>query len=253
MSSARVAVAGILLLGLLARSGAAQDSVLVRHLLALDLSRLQPFERTYDMIVRTGDSSSVIGERTVAARPTSYAGSEAWVIVESRTGMVPSAESLYVSSDFRPLHWSATLGPARLATEFVGDSMLGAAGAGRSKQNIVLPGRPDMLVNGAMVETMLALLPLAETWNDSAAVVSVNLASATLVPAELVVVATEEYPIDSASVVPVWVVTLRTAETSVVYWADRTTGVPLRVQQPVPAHVGSLLEFRLRHTTVPPG
>ncbi len=252
MRFARVGVAGGLLLAQLARTGVAQDSVVVRHLLALDLARLQPFARTYDMVVWTGDSSSVIGERSVEAQLTSYAGTDAWVIVETRTGVVPWAESLYVSPDFRALHWSSTLGLARLATEFVGDSMLGAAGAGRSKQNIVLPGRPDMLVNGAMVETMLALLPLTETWSDSAEVVSVNLAAATLVRAELAVVSAEDYPIDSVNVVPVWVVTLRTHGASVLYWVDRTTGVPLRVQQRVPAHVGDVLEFRLRRTALPP-
>jgi hypothetical protein len=224
---------------------AAQDSVVARHLLQLDVSRLQSTSRRYDIVVRRRDSLIVVGERRVDVRPALYAGADAWLIVETRTGEVPAAESLYVSPDFRPLHWASALGPARLATEFVGDSILGAASAGRSKQNIALQGRPDVLVNHAMVEVMLSLLPLADAWVDSAASISVNLSGTALTPSELAVVASENMPVDS-SVVPVWVVALRSAESSVLYWVEKSTGVPFLIQQQVPAHVGGQMEFRLK-------
>lgn len=245
-----------LLVSFFAGTAASQDSIAVRHLLSLDLSRLQAFDRTYDMFVQTSDSVLAIGERRVTLQRASYGSAEAWLIVEVRSGSVPSVDSLYLATDFRPLHWASATGPARLAAEFVGDSLLGATGAGRWKQNIVVTGQPDLLVSSPMVETMLALLPLGDSWRDSAAALSVNTVATAVIPAELSVIATEDLPLDSATVVPMWVVAARTAASSIVYWVDKATGAAVRIQQPIPAHVGRTLEFRLRHApppALPPG
>jgi len=235
---------------------AAQDSATVRHSLALDVSRLQPFARSYDMIVHHGDSAAVIGTRTLSLQRTFSGGAEAWLIVETRSGAVPSAESLFVAADFRPVRWSATLGPSRLAAAFTGDSVLGAASDGRWKENVLLDAPPDLLVSASMTEVLLPLLPLSETWSDSVTLLTVAAGRAAVLPAELMVVGVEELVVDSVTTMPAWVAMLRSANSQAMYWIERGSGVSARVQVPLPPHTGRALEFRLsppRTPAMPPG
>lgn len=228
----------------------AQDSVAVRHLLALDVGRLAPFRRSYDIIVHRRDSATTIGEREITLEPSEFAGATGWLLVERRTGTVPAAESLFVAPDMRPLRWSSSLGTARLAAAFVGDTIMGATTAGWSKQNLFVVGRPDLLVSGAMVELVLGLLPLEHDWRDSAAVLSMGIASREIIPVELIALGTEQLLVDTVSTRPTIVVALRSEPRSALYWVDVGTGAVLRMQQVLPPHVGILLEYRLRFPDV---
>ena len=225
---------------------AAQDPVVERHVLALDLGRVTPFHRTYDIIVHRRDSSTTIGSRDVTLQEHALGGVTGWLLAERRTGSVAAAESLFLARDLRPVSWSARLGPARLAVVFVGDTILGATTIGPTKQNLLLVGRPDLLVSAAMVELILGLSPLGPQWSDSAAVLSVGVAERDVRPAELAVLGEEEIPVDSLTYRRARVVTLRTDAMSALYWLDPETGVVWRMQQVLPAHVGMLLEYRLR-------
>jgi hypothetical protein len=73
-------------------------------------------------------------------------------------------------------------------------------------------------------------------------------------PAELAVVGEEELPVESSAARPCWVIALRAGEHHVLVWIDKASGAALRVLQPLPAHVGTELEYRLRPDTgsVPP-
>jgi hypothetical protein len=77
-----------------------------------------------------------------------------------------------------------------------------------------------------------------------------------VLPAELVVVGEENLMVDTTMQRPAWVVALRwgteSVARSVLYWIDKETGAALRVEQPLPAHVGTLLQFRMRADTVTP-
>lgn len=246
-----------LALGLTAAQGlpaSAQDTVAIaRHTLALDVSRLQPYRRAFDMVVQTRDTAVVIGQREVTLAPAGYAGALAWLLVETRAGVVPAAESLYVAPDMRPLHWSSALGAARLGVEFTADSMYGATSAPDGRRSIVLSVRPDLLVSTAMIEMLLPLLPLSAQWSDSVALLAVDVASSTVIPGELAVIGEEEIVVDSAATRPFWVVALRVDTRNVLFWVDKHSGEVRRVQQQLPAHAGSLLEFRWRSDpAVPP-
>ena len=245
----------VALMAVMAHSATAQDTAAVmRHLLALDISRVQPFQRTYDMVVRLRDSAVVIGQRDIALSGSAYSGAPAWLLVETRTGLVPSVESLYVAPDLRPLHWSSALGEARIGAEFVGDTIYGAATMQAAKQNLVLNSRPDLLVSSSMLETLLPLLPLTSNWADSVGVLGVDLSASQVVAAELAVVAEEDVAIDSSSSRPTWVIALRSGPHHVLVWVDKESGAVLKSQQSLPAHVGSELEYRLRpeRGTAPP-
>lgn len=253
MRASSGAVVALTLLLVLAERGDAQDTAaVVRHLLSLDISRVQPFRRTYDMIVHTRDSSVVLGRRDVVLTSAIYAGAPSWLLVETRSGLVPAVESLYVAPDMRPLHWSSTLGSARLGVEFVGDSLYGATTSPTGKQNIVIAGRPDLMVSASMTEMLLPLLPLTTGWTDSAAVLAVDLSSSAVVAAELAVVGEEDVTVDSLTLRPSWVVALRVGARHVLYWVEKETGTPRRIEQPLPAHAGTSLEYRYRPEAIMP-
>jgi len=242
----RALVALTLLTTLSLRARGQDTTVVSRHVLPVDTTRVQSFRRTYDMIVRTRDSSIVIGQREVSLATTTYASAPAWLLVETRSGIIAAAESLFVNPALRPLHWSSALGVARMGAEFVRDSIYGVVTTPTGKQNIVAAGPPDLLVSGPMIEALLPLLPLSSTWTDSVNVLSVDLAASRLMPAELAVVGEEDLLLESSTTRPAWVVALRSEDHHVLYWVDKADGSVLRTQQPLPSHVGIELEYRLR-------
>jgi hypothetical protein len=250
----RWAAAALVALALAAPIAGAQDTVAsYRHLLSLDLSRVKPFQRSYEMLVKGGgvgdDSAHVIGQRDIRFAPSTYAGNPAWLLVETRTGIVPAAESLYLAPDMRPIHWASSLGRARLSVEFVGDSLFGATTTPGGKHNLIVTGRPDLLVSLAMLEVLVPLLPLTPEWSDSTAALAVDATSATVVPAELHVEAMET-GVDSAGARPgATVVALRTESSSA--FVRLQGGEVIEVIQLVPAHVGRVMEYRLRAAATP--
>lgn len=259
MKTASGAVVALTLLLVLPLIAGAQDTSAAppgppapRHLLALDLSRVQPFRRTYDIVVHTRDSAFVLGQREVTLDSASYAGVPGWLLVETRSGVVPAAESLYLAPELRPIHWSSALGPARLGVEFVGDSIYGATTSPMGKQNIVMAGRPDLLVSGPMVETLIPLLPLTSIWTDSVGVLAVDATTSAVLPAELAIIGEENLMVDTVTQRPAWVVALRAGPRHVLYWVDKETGAALRIDQPLSDHVGTLLEYRIRLESGPP-
>lgn len=225
----------------------AQDTIAVhRHVLALDLTRVRPFARSYDMVVHVGDSAHVIGQRDVTFSESAYAGQPAWLLVETRTGLVPAQDSLYLAADMRPVHWSSELGKSRLSVEFSGDSAFGVTATPAARHNLILGSRPDLLVSTAMVEALVPLLPLAAGWSDSAAVLAVDAGDASVIPAELAIVGEEPAAVVGDTLSGAWLLAVRTERGEFQLWVERSTGQVSRIEQSLPAHVGSRLEFRPR-------
>jgi hypothetical protein len=108
------------------------------------------------------------------------------------------------------------------------------------------------MVSLAMIEALLPLVPLSAEWTDSVGVLAVDRGSSTIVPGALAVIGEEEVLVDSLSTRPSWVVALRTDARNVLFWVDKETGAVRRIQQDLPAHVGRLMEMRLRPPAAPP-
>ena len=229
-----------------------QDSVAIhRHVLAYDMTRIRPFARSYDMVVHVGDSAHVIGQRDVTLSASAYAGQPAWLIVETRTGIVASMDSLFLAEDMRPIHWSSELGKSRLGVEFSGDSLFGATITPAARRSLILGGRPDLLVSTAMIETIASLLPLTIGWSDSAAVLSVDAGDAAVVPVELAITGEEPGAMAGDSATGAWLFAVRADRSESQFWIDKASGNVNRIEQTLPAHVGSRLEFRPRVPPVP--
>lgn len=218
----------------------AQDSSVVREpLLGADTLRVAPFQRDDAMIAWIGDSTVALGSRTVRLEPATHAGRPAWLIVETRTGAVPSAESLYVGPDFRPIQWSASLGSARLTVAFSRDSIFGGTTGPGGRQTIIEAGSPSLIVSMAMLETLLPLVPWTAYRSDSVDVLVVDHVSSSVIPSELAVIGE-----DSVDARAAWIVVLRAPARSVLFWVDQETGALLRVLQLLPMNGASMLEYR---------
>lgn len=233
-----------------ARVAVAQDSIAThRHVLALDMTRVRPFTRSYDMVVHVGDSAHVIGQRDVVLTESAYAGQPAWLVVESRSGIVASLDSLVLAADLRPVHWSSGLGRSRFGAELSGDSIFGATVTPSSRRSIILGNRPDLVVSTAMLEVIAGLLPLSGEWSDSAALLAVDAADASVIPAELAITGTEQGV--GGDTAGAWLMAVRTDRGQLQLWIEKTSGTVARIEQPLPSHVGSRLEYRPR--TAPMG
>jgi hypothetical protein len=200
------------------------------------------------MLVYAGDTAVIIGTREVSLDSATYSGIPAWLIVETRSGMVAAAESLFVSTGLRPLHWSATEGVSRLGAEFVGDSIYAATSGPTGRQNIIMAGRSDLLVSTSMTEVVFGLLPLGIGFRDSLAVLDIRLTASTWVVGEVDVVGEEEIVVDGV-LRPCWVVALRVSDRQALFWVDKTDGATLRLLQMLPQHTGRQLEYRVQEET----
>jgi hypothetical protein len=230
----------------------AQDSAVVRVGFQVDTSRIQPYRRLYDIVVQARDSAVVIGQREVALTHATYAGNPAWLLVETRSGAVPASETLYVSPAMRPLQWNSVLGAARLGVTFVGDTVFGAVTAPTGRHSLIIAAPGRLLVSQTMAESLMPLLPLGVSWSDSTGVLAIDLGGGSVIASELSVIGEEQVQLDSLVARPMWVVALRSESRSVFLWVDRETGEVHRVQQPLPSHVGYLIEYRRRPDTAPP-
>jgi hypothetical protein len=233
------------------KPGDAQDSAVVRVGFQVDTTRLQPYRRIYDILVQTRDSAVVIGQREVALAPATYAGNPAWLLVETRSGTVPAAETLYVTSSMRPLQWNSVLGAARLGATFVGDTVFGAVTAPSGRQSLIIAAPGRIVVSQAMAETLIPLLPLDVSWSDSTGVLAIDLGGGSVIPSELSVTGEEHVQVDSITARSMWVVALRSENRSIFLWVDRDTREVHRVQQQLPSHVGYLIEYRRRPDPAP--
>ena len=240
MRAARLALWALAAVGGVPRNATAQQQALA------DPARLAPFRRDYRMTVDVRDSIVVLGDRTVSAEAARFAGEAAWLVVERRGGVVPAIESLFVSGAGRPIQWSATLGASRLVYAFVRDSIFGAVSTTAGRQNVVHPGTGHVVVSTAMVEMLFRGMALEPYRTDSVGVLVVDRSTSLIVPGELSVIGEDLVAEPSASAPrPAWIVVLRAeGPRTVIFWVDKADGALLRLQQPLPVHAGSLLEYR---------
>ena len=231
-----------------ATSQAADSVPRLRHILAIDYSRVRPFRHSYDVVVLSADSVAPIGSREVKLVEYMAADSSVgWMLVESRSGVVSSTDSIFLATDLRPLRWRSVLGAASLDMAFSSDSMNGSIRVGAAVTYLALGIPPDLIVSASAIEMLAALLPLTSTWSDSANAVSIDLAGARVEPTELMVAGEDSVVVaPGAPARASWVLALRSTSKETRVWVDRETGGVLRAQFMLPAHVGTLLVYRLR-------
>jgi hypothetical protein len=199
--------------------------------------------------VRDDTSVTYLGVVELAVDSASYGGVPSWLLTESGTREESRiADSLWLDrSSFRPRHWSSAIGSAGLALEFSRDTIYGATTSPLRRRSIVLAAPGDLLVNTAMTEVLLRLLPLDLGVTDSLSVLVVDVGGAAVLPAKLTVTG-EERIVVVAGVYDAWVVDLETERGSATYWVRKDDPVVLRSDQRLPQLGGAILRRELVRT-----
>lgn len=235
--------AAVTLLATAARGGAAQASPdTTTHRPRYDASLLKPSQFVYLTTLERDASTVTLGTRTIIVTPATYIGGPAWLLIEARAGDgVPSADSLYADvASLRPIHWAATTGAAHLAVEFRNDTAFGGTSAPAGRRSMVVPMPPGTLVSGAMLETVLRLLPLQVAWEDSIPTLSVTVGSNAVVPTRLAVIGEDRVRVPAGEF-DCWVVSVHADATKGLYWVTKTDPIVVRSTLDVPMLGGAQL------------
>jgi hypothetical protein len=213
------------------------------HRIRPDPRSLRPGQFEYQMTLERDVSSTIIGTRTITVAQSNYAGSPAWLLVESRLGTaISAADSLYASVDsLRPIHWGSVQGPSRLVAEFRGDSAYGATTVPGGRRSIVTGVPGGTLVSSAMLETVLRLLPLQLAWEDSAKTLSITPSASSLLPTRLSVIGEDRVRVP-AGMFDCWVVAVHAGDQGRgLYWVAKSDPIVVRSALDVPTLGGAQL------------
>lgn len=186
-------------------------------------------------------STTPLGSRTVSVGAAPYAGSPAWLLLETRIGeRIAATDSLFVDPSLHPLHWSAMIGQARLAAEFRGDTAYGATSGPPGRRSIVMAVPPRTIVSAAMIETILRIAPIQVGWEDTVATLSVSLTGASVSPTRMYVVSEDRVQVP-AGTFDCWVVAVQSEGSKGLYWVTKRDPIVVRSTLDVPALGGAQL------------
>jgi hypothetical protein len=218
----------------------AQVPVEPPHMLRIDPSFLTPGQFVYATILEHDITGTPLGTRTVSVAPATYAGANAWLLLETRVGdAIPATDSLFVDPSMHPIHWGSTISRARLSAEFRGDSIFGGTMAPAGRKSLVAALPPGTLINAAMLETELRLLPLQTAWEDSASTISVALNGISTLPTRIAVIGEDRVRVPAGQF-DCWVVSVRAGDvTRGMYWVTKQNPIVVRSALDVPGMNGA--------------
>lgn len=214
---------------------------------AVDGLRVREGRLTYRMQLTLDDGTArPAGTRVVAVVPTLYAGGAAWALAEVVEGMPTEVRDSLVLQrhDLLPLHWEGVRGPARFAAEVARDTLYAAATWPTGRRTIVSGIGGPVLAGGAMLEAMVALLPLEPGWRGLARLLLVDLAGARTLPVTLAVEGVESVQVEAGRF-DCWVVAVYGDRVEERLWIRRDAPVVVRRTQRVPFLAGATLESSL--------
>lgn len=211
-----------------------------------DPGALRSGQYVYQTTLERDAGTTILGTRTISASLATYAGTPAWLLLETRFGDgTPYTDSLFTDlSGLRPMHWSAALGSSRLVAEFRGDTVFGATSAPAGRRSMIGVVPNGAIVSTAMLETVMRLLPLQIAYEDSATIVSVTLGSNASLPARLAVIGEDRVRVP-AGTFDCWVVSVRADPGRSLYWVTKRDPIVVRAALDVPSFGGAQLIYAL--------
>lgn len=212
----------------------------------IDASTVRPGRWTYRLTILRGGLPSAAGERVVTVQETTHGGTEAWAIAESRrvaTGV--SADSVVASrASLAPLHWEGTAGGARLAAGIARDTLYGAVAHRGGRVALVARTGPGAVLSAAMLEVLVAHLPLATGASWTAPLVLVGAAGVRVAPATIVVGGEERLTVPAGTFDCLRVV-VRVEAGERVLWVSRDGRGVVRSEERMPDLDSAVLEQAL--------
>lgn len=184
---------------------------------------MHPDTARYALELRRDTLLVPLGIRTVVVSESMLGGVPDWLVAESRTGTaIATYDSLHLRRvDLAPVRWSARNGVSQIAVSFTTDSMFAALQDYQGRGSFAAGIPPGALITPAMVDRLLALVPLSASYRSGASLVNIEDRGPQTVPATLGVEGQEQVLL-GAQPVDCWVVVLRTPTTEKRYWVQKS-------------------------------
>jgi hypothetical protein len=239
----RSALVGLAAVALARGAGAQAATDSSARRLRFNPGGIRPGQFVYQMTLERDAGTSVIGTRTVTVSISNYAGTPAWLILETRL-LESSLDTDSLFADLvglHPLHWGAKIGSARLSAEFRGDTAFGGTSGPPGRRSMVASVPAVTFINGAMLETILRLLPLSASWEDSAQVFTASLGANATVPTRLSVIGEDRVRLP-AGTFDCWVVAVHGGDQArALYWVTKSDPIVVRSAHDLPSMGGAQL------------
>jgi hypothetical protein len=231
---------------MLARGAGAQapaDTTTAPRRPRFEVGALRGGQFVYQMTLERDAGTTIVGTRTVSVSLVTYAGAPSWLMSESRiSDFSADADSLYTDLvSLRPLHWGAKNGGMRVSAEFRGDSAFGATTAPTGRRSLVTTVPRGTLIDTPMLETVLRLLPLNSTWEDSATTLTGEYSNLAMLPTRLSVIGEDRLRLPAGNF-DCWVVAVHAGETARgLFWVTKQDPIVVRTALDVPSMGGAQL------------
>ncbi len=213
------------------------------HRLRFNAPTLHSAQYVYQMTVERDAGTTIVGTRTVTVSLTNYAGTPAWLLLDTKLldGSLDT-DSLYLDlTGLTPLHLNSTVNGARLALEFRGDTAFGGTSGPPGRRSFVASVPAVTFINSAMLETILRLLPLQASWEDSATTFTASLGGNAAVPTRLSVIGEDRVQLP-AGTFDCWVVAVHAGDTARgMYWVTKQDPIVVRSSLDLPSMGGAQL------------
>lgn len=213
------------------------------HRLRLSPPALRGGQFVYQMTLEQNAGTTILGTRTVTVSISNYAGTPAWLLLDTKLlDASLDTDSLYVDlSSLTPLHLNSIQNSARLALEFRGDTAFGGTSGPPGRRSIVATVPAVTFINSAMLETVLRLLPLSPSWEDSALTFTASLGANATVPTRLSVIGEDRVRLP-AGTFDCWVVAVHAGDTARgMYWVTKQDPIVVRSALDLPTMGGAQL------------
>jgi hypothetical protein len=239
LASVALAVGGA---HVVAAQAAAPDTA--RHRLRFNAPTLHSAQYVYQMTLERDAGTTIVGTRTLTVSLSNYAGTPAWLLLDTKQfdSLSVDTDTLFVDlTALTPLHLSSRVNTSRLALEFRGDTAFGGTSGPPGRRSIVAPVPSVTFVNSAMLETVLRLLPLSPSWEDSAMTFTASLGANATVPTRLSVIGEDHLQLP-AGTFDCWVVAVHAGDTARgMYWVTKQDPFVVRSAIDLPTMGGAQL------------
>ena len=184
---------------------------------------MHPDTMTWALELRRDTLIVPLGVRTVMVSESMTGGIPDWLVAESRTGTaIATYDSLHLRrADLTPVRWSARNGVSQLAVSFTNDSMFAALQDYQGRGSFAAGIPPGALLTPAMVDRVLALVPLSLGYRSGASLVNIADRGPQAVPATITVEGEQPLMLGTQSV-DCWIVVLRTPTSEIRYWVEKS-------------------------------
>ncbi len=210
----------------------------------VDLAAIRGGQFVYQMTLERDAGTTIVGTRTVSVSLGSFGGAASWLMLETRAMDNGGVDADSVFADIvglRPLHWGSNRGSARISADFHGDTAVGSVGGPPGRRSLVAPLPPGTLINSAMLETVLRMLPLNSSWEDSASTLTASLGGVSTLPTRLSVIGEDRVRLP-AGTFDCWVVAIHAGDTARgLYWVTKRDPIVVRSALDLPAMGGAQL------------